>query len=68
MLERYRELPQHPDIRLYDEHILDSLKTVELMLALSQQLGVELAPAEMEREEWATPQRIVAYIEQRLAQ
>ena len=46
--------------------LLDSLKTVELMVALSEEFGVEISPAEFEREQWATPRRIVAYITSRL--
>jgi D-alanine--poly(phosphoribitol) ligase subunit 2 len=53
------ELRSNPDIRLYDTHILDSMKTVELMLALSDQFGLEISPAEFEREQWATPGKIV---------
>jgi len=46
--------------------VLDSLKLVELMVALSEEFGVEISPAEFEREQWATPGRIVAYITSRL--
>jgi D-alanine--poly(phosphoribitol) ligase subunit 2 len=54
------------DLRLYDLGVLDSLKTVELMLALSEELGVEISPAEFEPDQWATPARIVAYFESRV--
>jgi D-alanine--poly(phosphoribitol) ligase subunit 2 len=57
------EVGQDPDMRLYDMNILDSLKTVELMVALSEKFGVEISPAEFEREQWATPGRIIAYME-----
>jgi len=60
------EIVKHPDIRLYDLHLLDSFKTIELMLALSERLEVELAPAEFEREEWATPRAIAALMEQKV--
>jgi D-alanine--poly(phosphoribitol) ligase subunit 2 len=46
------ELAQHPDLKLYDLHLLDSFKTIELMLALSERFGVEISPAEFERQEW----------------
>jgi D-alanine--poly(phosphoribitol) ligase subunit 2 len=61
------ELTQNPDLRLYDLDILDSMKTVELMVALSEQFGIEISPAEFEREQWATPRHIAAYIESRVA-
>jgi D-alanine--poly(phosphoribitol) ligase subunit 2 len=60
------EVGQDPDIRLYELNILDSLKTVELMVALSEKFGVEISPAEFEREQWATPGKIVAYMERKL--
>jgi D-alanine--poly(phosphoribitol) ligase subunit 2 len=47
------------NIRLYDTHVLDSLKTVELILLLSDRLGFEVSPAEFDREQWATPGKIV---------
>jgi D-alanine--poly(phosphoribitol) ligase subunit 2 len=60
------EVRQDPDVRLYDLHILDSLKTVELMVAFSETFGVDISPAEFEREQWATPRKIVAYLEHRV--
>lgn len=60
------QLIQHPDIRLFDLHLLDSFKTIELMLALSDRCDVEISPAEFEREEWATPRAIAAFIETKM--
>jgi D-alanine--poly(phosphoribitol) ligase subunit 2 len=60
------EVANDPDLRLFDLHILDSLKTVELIVGLNQQFGVEIAPAEFERDDWATPGKIVAYMEGRV--
>ncbi len=62
------EVRQNLDLRLFDLDILDSLKTVELIVAFSQQLGVDISPAELEREQWATPRQIVAFMENRLRQ
>lgn len=60
------EVRRNPNIRLFDLDILDSLKTVELMVALSEEFGIEISPAEFEREQWATPHHIIAYLENRL--
>lgn len=60
------QVRHNPDLRLYDLDILDSLKTVELIVAFSDRLGVQISPAELEREEWATPGKIVAFMENRL--
>ncbi len=59
------EVRQNLDLRLYDLDILDSLKTVELIVAFSDQLGVDISPAELERELWATPRKIVDFIQTR---
>ena len=61
------ELRTNLSVRLYDTHVLDSMKTVELMLALSDRFGLEISPAEFDPELWATPEKIVKYIEARMA-
>ncbi len=54
------EVRTNPDLALYDSQVLDSMKTVELIVAFSSELGVEISPAEFERENWATPRKLVA--------
>jgi len=61
------EVRTNPDLALYDLQVLDSMKTVELIVALGSDLGVEISPAEFEREAWATPAKLVADIEHRLS-
>jgi D-alanine--poly(phosphoribitol) ligase subunit 2 len=53
------------DLLLFDEGLLDSLGTVELMLALSDRCGVLITPADLDRQSWATPRKIIADIEAR---
>ncbi len=60
------EVRRNLDLRLYDLDILDSLKTIELIVAFSEKLGIEVSPAEFEREQWATPGKIVTFIENKL--
>ncbi len=60
------EVRRDLDVRLFDLGILDSLATVELIIAFSNELGVEISPAELDREEWATPRKIVGYLERRI--
>jgi D-alanine--poly(phosphoribitol) ligase subunit 2 len=43
------------------------MKTVELIVALGSELGVEISPAEFEREAWATPRKLVEDVQNRLA-
>jgi D-alanine--poly(phosphoribitol) ligase subunit 2 len=56
-----------PDVRLYDLDVLDSMKTVQLIVAFLSEFGVEISPAELDREEWATPRKIISYMERKLA-
>ena len=60
------EVRSKPDLALYDLQILDSMKTVELIVALQQELGVEISPAEFDRDAWATPAKMIADIQGRL--
>ncbi len=56
-----------PDLALFDLQVLDSMKTVQLIVAIGQELGVEVSPAEFDRDAWATPRKIVADVLARLA-
>jgi D-alanine--poly(phosphoribitol) ligase subunit 2 len=60
------EVREDTDLNLYDTQVLDSLKTVELIVALSSEFGVSISPAEFEREQWATPRKIVEYMERKI--
>jgi D-alanine--poly(phosphoribitol) ligase subunit 2 len=54
-----------PDLPLYDSGLLDSLGTVTLMAAFEESLGVAISPAAFDREDWATPARMVADLARR---
>ena len=61
------EVRSNPDLALFDLQVLDSMKTVQLIVAIGQELGVEVSPAEFDREAWATPRKVVADVLARLA-
>ena len=61
------EVRTNPNLALYDLQILDSMKTVQLIVALGQEIGVEVSPAEFERDAWATPRKLVEDVLRRLA-
>ena len=61
------EVHTNPDLALFDLQVLDSMKTVELIVAFGNELGVEISPAEFEREAWATPAKLVEDVQHRLA-
>jgi D-alanine--poly(phosphoribitol) ligase subunit 2 len=60
------EVQKNRDLPLYGLQILDSMKTVQLIAAFSQEFGIDISPAEFERERWATPRKIIADIENRI--
>jgi D-alanine--poly(phosphoribitol) ligase subunit 2 len=60
------EVQKNPDLALYDLQVLDSMKTVQLMAAFSAEFGIDISPAEFERERWATPRLIAADIESKI--
>ena len=55
-----------PDLPLFDSGLLDSLGIVTLISRLSEEFGVDISPAEFEREDWATPAKLIADMERRL--
>lgn len=61
------EVRSNPDLALYDLQILDSMKTVELIVAFQAEIGVEVSPAEFDRDAWATPGKMVEDVQKRLA-
>ena len=49
------EVRTNQDLALYDLQILDSMKTVELIVALSSEFSIDVSPAEFERENLGHP-------------
>jgi D-alanine--poly(phosphoribitol) ligase subunit 2 len=62
------EVLTEPDLLLYRAGLLDSFATVTLILAMADEFGLEISPADFERERWATPRLLVADIARRLAE
>ncbi len=59
-----RDLPA--DYLLFDRGLMDSMTTVQLIAALSEEFGVDISPADFDRKAWATPELLVADIRRRL--
>lgn len=62
-----KEIKNNPDIEIFKEGLLDSFGTIEFFVALQEQLNIDVAPTEVDREMWATPNKIIAYLEARTA-
>jgi D-alanine--poly(phosphoribitol) ligase subunit 2 len=54
------------ELPLYECQLLDSIKTVELMIRIEEEFGLKISPAEFERENWGTPRKIIADLENRM--
>ena len=54
------------DLPVYECQLLDSIKTVELMIRIEEEFGLKISPAEFERESWETPRKIIADLERRV--
>jgi len=54
------------ELPLYECQLLDSIKTVELMIRIEDEFGLKISPAEFERENWGTPRKIIADLENRI--
>ena len=58
---------ENQDIDLLEEGLIDSLDYIELLLWIEEAFGLKMSPSELTREEMATPNRIIAVVEKRLA-
>ena len=57
------EVKKDLDVNLFETGLLDSMATVQLLLELQTQLGVDVPGSEFERSEWDTPNKIIAKVE-----
>lgn len=53
------EVREDLNVDLFDEGLLDSLGTVQMLVDLEAQCQVSVPVSEFERENWATPQKII---------
>ncbi len=53
------------DLLLFEHQVLDSMRTVQLILMIEEEFGIKVSPAEFERESWRTPREIIADLQRR---
>ncbi len=53
------DLSDQMDTNLYDTALMDSMSTVQMMLQLQQQLGIDVQISEFDRSQWDTPNKII---------
>ena len=61
------QVRKDPHVDLFGHKLLDSLGAVELTLALADAFAIELSPSDIDREVWATPQKIIDFVAERTA-
>lgn len=49
----------NPDIHIFDEGIMDSMQSVQLLVAFQDELDIEVPIMDFNREEWGTPNQII---------
>ncbi|MBA8773025.1 MULTISPECIES: D-alanine--poly(phosphoribitol) ligase subunit DltC [Staphylococcus] len=49
----------NPDIQLFEEGIMDSLQSVQLLVAFQEELDIEVSIMDFNREDWGTPNQII---------
>ncbi|MHC5248354.1 D-alanine--poly(phosphoribitol) ligase subunit DltC [Enterococcus sp. HY326] len=57
------EVREDLNVNLFDEGLMDSLATVQLLVELEGQLGVQVPVSEFDRADWSTPAQIIAQVD-----
>ncbi|WP_054950930.1 D-alanine--poly(phosphoribitol) ligase subunit DltC [Numidum massiliense] len=57
------EVKERLNVDLFAEGLLDSFATVQLLIEIEEKLGISVPISDFDREEWATPQKIVQHLE-----
>ena len=57
-------IKENPDVELFEEGIIDSFQTVGLLLEIQNKLDIEVSSMDFDRDERATPNKIVAVLEE----
>jgi len=56
------EVRDNPDVDLFEEGLMDSLATVQLLVEIEGQLGVQVPVSEFDRAQWNTPNKIIEQV------
>ncbi len=54
------------DVDLFEAGLMDSLAFVELLVALDNELDLAVSPTEVDRDEVATVNKLLAFVDERL--
>lgn len=56
------EVKDNKEIDLFEEGLMDSLATVQLLVEIEGQLGIQVPVSEFDREQWKTPNKIIEQV------
>lgn len=56
------EVRENKDMDLFEEGLMDSLGMVQFLVDVESELGIEVPVSEVQREEWNTPNKIIAQL------
>ncbi|MCO7175438.1 D-alanine--poly(phosphoribitol) ligase subunit DltC [Sporolactobacillus kofuensis] len=59
------EIKANPNMKLFDEGLLDSFGTISLVVEFEQQLNISVPISDFNRDDWATPMMIVQQLAKR---
>ncbi len=51
-----------PDVELFESGLLDSIAYMELLLEIERELGISVAPSEVEKEDVDTPSKLIEVV------
>lgn len=60
------EVLADPDLDLFEAGLIDSMGFVELLFGLEQELGIQVPPTEIERDDVSTVNKILAFVNEKL--
>ncbi|ALS35752.1 D-alanine--poly(phosphoribitol) ligase subunit 2 [Enterococcus rotai] len=56
------EVKENRDVDLFEEGLMDSLATVQLLVELEGQLNVQVPVSEFDRDLWNTPNKVIEQV------
>lgn len=56
------DLADRMDEDIFENGLLDSMASVQMLLSLQEELGIQVPVSEFNRDEWATPNKIMAKV------
>ena len=56
------EVRENPEVDLFEEGLMDSLATVQLLVEIEGQLDVQVPVSEFDSAQWNTPNKIIEQV------